>query len=289
MIATDLTASPELLCKALLDVTALTFNPKDESELAAAAVLVKKLMDNFDLATALAESVAKNSLIKSVTDEPRKRFAHFSPLVKVPAIHPDADILSADLPTESSSELHPEIAHATQESFHFFPKSFPISASDAVTHRDNLLVFYSPEVLGFSSEGSSFDWSNQTETKWGHFLHLAELKISRPKEMKAKGKTDFLKRAWERVRDKTLYSTEHLAKNYSIVELKAGAGKFAVHFLYESTSLYVVVMFNETTTLHSKVHAEDIEDFAKNMVNAFGGHEDFAKGALTSLRQELSH
>jgi len=282
------TVSPEVLCKALKDVLALEFDFASPSELAAAAVLSQKLMADPDMATTLAKIVAQYSVGGKV-DVHRRRAAPFPALLRSNTTVVQ-DISALDWPTESNSEraegreiAEVRVASTTAQDVDLF------EGGERVALRNYHLVIYSPEVLGFPTETPKADWSKNTIVKWEHFFRLAEDIVSTRTTLPKKRRSNYLARALHSVRNQLSFSAEHKARNYSIVEYRAGEWKTHVHVLYDPDTLYVVVTRNEATTLRSMVRVENPDFFAKEIVDAFEGHRDNAMEAITSLRQELTH
>lgn len=287
----DNVVSPEILCQAVRDVTGLKFDFTEPSDLAAAAVLCQKFMVIPELADELAKSIAKK-IASENTQTQRDGIPPRATLRKAPVKDTGAVLFQADYPSESSSEeSRHRFSEAREVSSVHVDHVFPFESGDKVADRNNLLVMYSPEVLGFIPETDLVDWSNYTVHKWSTFLSVAGARIppNKPAKKKSKTEPDMLRAMARTVREKMLYTTEQKAKNYSIVNLEGGVGKSAVHFMYDPHALYVVVVFNEATTMHAKIRADEADVFAKNMVDAFGGHEDYAKGTLNTLSQELAH
>lgn len=286
----DTTAPPDLFCRALFDVLGVKFDANNASEVEAAAILVRKLTENAETASALADSVTLHSRAKLTEDAPLIKSVRNVSLRKIAPQASASQILRDDLPSESSSEI--AVNDCVQDAESTYLNSSELGhweGGEVLAQRHHSsYVIYSPEVLGFHAAPDKVDWSTATEDKWEKFLHLAEMKIT-PSLEKITRRSNFFTRTWSDLRKKIIYSAEHKAKNYGVVELKAGVGKSAAHFLFEPNSLYVVIIFNETKTLQSKLHVDDVDLFAKDIVNAFGGHEDYAKGTLESLRSVLSH
>lgn len=286
----ETTASPDLLCTALRDVTGVDFDATIPSEVAAAALLVKKLSESPDVANHLADSLARHSRSAPENNIGSIHPPHHVTLRRVKSPIPREELLPEDFPSEASSKV-------------FFPDLISSAAGGAITlielkrwddadsvaqRHHSEYVMYSPQVLGFHANKDPVNWSSDTELKWGKFLQLAETKIS-SREPEKSHYSMLFSRAWRDLRNKLIYSAEQKAKNYSVVELKAGTGKSTAHFLFEPNNLYVVIIYNDAKTLQSKVQASDIDTFAKEIVDAFGGHKDYAKGALESLRNSLTH
>lgn len=284
-------ASPEALCNALRDVLAVEFNAENPSELAAAAVLTQKLMGNSDIANILAERIAKYGLDAQEPNFRLRGSRSFQALRKPKLAERKEEISWADFPSEATSERNTTEKYSKQPVSHLLaldPDPGFFTGGDLLAHRNNLLVFYSPEVLGFPAETATVSWSVKILRKWDHFLQLAANRIVTSVSA-GTNRSKVTQRTWPELQNDLVFSSQHKAKNYSIVEHKAGIDRTAVHVLFEPDTLYVVATFNEETTLRSKVHEEDLDVFVKEIVGAFGGHKGNAKSALTSLRFELIH
>jgi hypothetical protein len=275
----ETTASPDVVSKALKDVMDLDFDATDSAEVSAAAVLIRKLSENAEVADELADSIARHSQSTfSGQASIANRYRNITLRTIRAKVIPD-DPLQNDYPSESSAEM--SVRRGAPATNRDYDTPAELKTWAEVHSIDKSYVTVSPEKLGFHPKSICVEWSTDVESKWGELLHIAEMKVSSP--------TRFLSLFRDRLNKKIRYSTEHAAKNYNVFKLEVGQNKSAAHFLFDPDTLYVLVILNDITTRRFEVSVDDTENLAKKLVNAFEGHQDYAKHALNSMCKAFAH
>ena len=105
MNAFEQTVSPDILCKALFDVTGIKFDANNSTDIASAAVLTQELVENPDVANALADRVRlySHSALTS-NGVPPHHFRGIS-ISKVTAKATSKHMMPEDFPSEATSEM----------------------------------------------------------------------------------------------------------------------------------------------------------------------------------------
>ncbi|UGQ47826.1 hypothetical protein [Massilia endophytica] len=259
----------DVLCRAVKDVVGLDFDASKPQELAAARLIVDKLVDNAQLAGDLASSIARQSRPAEPGHDTLLAGLHNARLRTAPARMVENDPAADDYPAESSVELGlaPAVAASANT---YTPEDW-----DILSALDKAYVTVSPERLGFHPLAIRSEWGGDIESKWFDFLARAEQKVG-----SRTGHTRWLLDWW---RKDYATTAKQAGKNYGIWTLEAGPQKAAAHFIFDPGTLYVLVIKAKGEESRFAVPVDNVDDFTANLVQAFEGHEDYAKLVLNSM------
>lgn len=79
----------------------------------------------------------------------------------------------------------------------------------------------------------------------------------------------------------------NVARTAGVIELKHGKRISRLSYAAAGKVVLVDVIFNDQQTLHSTLSIQDVEAFSRTILNAFGGHSDYARVVLTSMRDAV--
>lgn len=263
--------TPEALCSAVQDVVGLEFSAASPADVAAAAVLAQKLAEDPQQSGGLASRLIHHGPPLNGAPLPDLGNLNFRTVAGTAA---SSSIADEDKPTRSVPPTAGVPLRADSLRSFDLESLGPVDAF--VLRKPKLGGIKRPEFLGFAG---TIDWSGDPVSRWRDFLQDAEGRLT--------ARISVFQRLRNLVGGKKIAMAEHVAKNYSFVNLMDGGNKLSCHVLFDNEKIYYLVVNNQRQVRHT-CNIDQLDLFTRDFLSAFDGNEGDARSTLASLRVALA-